>query len=360
MSMTSRERIEAGFQHREPDRTPVFEYVMHSPIVDHFLKRPFAGDPDKWPDVLDKLGWEAAVKQLALDKLDLACTLGHDMMYITPNPLPDQRDISSHIPSADQSPDPVEAVKRRNEATAASWTPPPDEAMLIYAFLQEEMQRRDIDLLIMAPAYAHGVWTDIDLMMVMLLSPETAHEHFALATKQALARIERYIELDVDMIGIGGDFSGNRPMISPTAYREFIVPEVRLCSRRIHKAGRWAINASDGNLWPVIDDFLCGCEVDGYLEIDMHAGMDLHRLKKEYGDQITFLGNLDCGNTLSFGSTEEVKRHVLECLEAGQGNGGHILCASNAITASVPVENYLTVINTYRDFFDLPLFKLNQ
>jgi hypothetical protein len=136
------------------------------------------------------------------------------MMYITPNPLPGRRDISSHIPSADQSPDPVETVKRRNEATAASWTPPPDEAMLIYAFLREEMQRRDIDLLIMAPAYAHGVWTDIDLMMVMLLSPETAHEHFALATKQALTRIEHYIELDVDMIGIGGDFSGNRPMIS--------------------------------------------------------------------------------------------------------------------------------------------------
>jgi hypothetical protein len=24
------------------------------------------------------------------------------------------------------------------------------------------------------------------------------------------------------------------------------------------------------------------------------------------------------------------------------------------------VENYLTVVNTYRDFFDLPTFKLNQ
>jgi len=355
--MTSRERIEAAFQHREPDRTPVFEYVMHSPIADHFLERPYTGDPDKWPAALDKLGWEAAVKQLALDKLDLACALGHDMMYITPNPLPGRRDIGSHIPATVHSPDPVETVRKRNADTAAALAPPPDESALIYAFLKEEMQRRDIDLLIMAPAYAHGVWTDVDLMMVMLLSPETAHEHFALATKQSLARIEQYIEMDVDMIGIGGDFAGNRPLISPQVYREFIVPEVRQGSRRIHQAGRWAINASDGNLWPVIDDFLTGCEVDGYLEIDMHAGMDLHRLKREYGDRITFLGNLDCGNTLSFGSTGEVERHVIECLEAGQGNGGHILCASNAITASVPLGNYVTVINTYRDFFDLPRYK---
>jgi uroporphyrinogen-III decarboxylase len=352
--MTPRERIEAAFLHREPDRTPVFEYVMHSPMVDAFLERPFVGDPDKWPAALDELGWEAAVEQLALDRLDLACALGHDMMYVTPNPMPGQRDIGAHIPATVQSPDPVAAVRKRNEDTAAALAPPSAESALIYTILKQEMQRRDTDLPIMAPAYAHGVWTDVDLMMAMLLSPETAHRHFALATQQALARIEQHMGVGVDIIGIGGDFAGNRPLISPQAYREFIVPQVRTCARRIHEAGRWAINASDGDLWPVIEDFLIGCEVDGYLEIDMHAGMDLRRLKQAYGDRITFLGNLDCGNTLSFGSTEEVRRHVTECLQAGQGNGGHILCASNAITASVPLENYLSLVNAYRDFFGLP------
>jgi hypothetical protein len=36
------------------------------------------------------------------------------------------------------------------------------------------------------------------------------------------------------------------------------------------------------------------------------------------------------------------------------GNGGHILCASNAITASVPFENYVEVVNAYRDMYNLP------
>jgi hypothetical protein len=44
---------------------------------------------------------------------------------------------------------------------------------------------------------------------------------------------------------------------------------------------------------------------------------------------------------------------VLDCIEAGLGSGGHIFCASNAITASVPLENYLTVVNTYRERFGL-------
>jgi len=156
------------------------------------------------------------------------------------------------------------------------------------------------------------------------------------------------------MIGVGGDFAGNRPLISPAMYREFIMPEVRTVARRIHQAGRWAVNASDGDLWSVIDDFLLGCEVDGYLEIDLHAGMDLRRLKELYGDRVTFFGNLDCGNTLSFGSRDDVRRHTIECLEAGAGNGGHILCASNAITESVPLGNYLAMIAAYREVFGLP------
>jgi uroporphyrinogen-III decarboxylase len=57
---------------------------------------------------------------------------------------------------------------------------------------------------------------------------------------------------------------------------------------------------------------------------------------------------------LSFGTPEEIRRHTLDCLEAGLGNGGHILCASNAITASVPLENYLAIVQAYRDVFGLP------
>lgn len=354
MAMTSRERIEAAFRHQEPDRTPIYEYVLLSPVADALLGRPYAVDPGHWPAVVDAIGWQAAVRQTAIDQLDLACLLGHDMLYVPPNPLPERRDIHLHLPPADPSPDPVLQIERRNEAAEASLGPPPEESLLVYAYLREEMERRGLDLPLLAPAYAHGIWTDVDLMMTMRLAPEVAHLHFSLATQRTLARIEQYLALDIDMIGVGGDFAGNKLLISPADYRAFIVPEVRTCSQRIHDAGRWAVNATDGNIWPVIDDYLLGCEVDGYLEIDYHAGMDLRRLKGQYGDRVTFMGNLDCGNVLSLGSTAEVRQHVIDCLEAGRGKGGHILCASNAITASVPIENYLALVSAYRETYGLP------
>ena len=353
-SASSRQRVEAALRHEQPDRTPVFEYVLLSPVADRLLGRAYSVDASHWPNVLDALGWERAVRQMAVDRVELACKLGHDMLYAWPNPLPADRDVGLNMPPAESSDDPVETVARRNERTAESLGPPDEDSLLVYTFMTEEMQRRDVDLPILAPAYVHGIWTDVDLMQTMLLAPQIAHEHFRLATARAIACIERFIDLGIDQIGLGGDFAGKRPMISPDAYREFIVPQVRACSRRIHQAGLWAVNASDGDLWSVIDDFLIGCEVDGYLEIDRFAGMDLGELKTRHGDRITFYGDLDCGNLLSFATPDEIRRDTVRCVEAGMGNGGHILCASNAITASVSLENYFAVVEGYHDYFGLP------
>jgi hypothetical protein len=354
--MTSRQRVEAALRHRTPDRTPVFEYVLLSPVADVLLGHPYAGDPANWDGLVREVGWECAVRRNACDRVDLAWRLGHDMLYVYPHPAPPSQAVSPdqpvHPPPA--SDDPVERLCLRNERDAQAPAAPDDDTLLVYVYLREEMARRGLDLPVLAPAYLHGVWTDVDLMQCMVLAPEVAHEHFRLATRYALGSVEKYLALGLDQVGVGGDFAGNRPIISPQAYRTFIVPEVRQVVRRVHAAARWTVNASDGNLWSVVEDFLLGCEVDGYLEIDLHAGMDLRRLKTGYGDRVTFYGNLDCGTTLSVGTPADIRRHTLDCLETGLGNGGHILCASNAIIASVSVPNYLAVVQAYREYWGLP------
>jgi hypothetical protein len=355
--MDSRQRVTAALQHRQPDRTPVFEYVLLSPLADIFLGHAYAGDPAHWEAYEQALGWEAAVQQDARDRIDLAELLNHDLLYAIPHPPPERRAAPADYPVP--GPDPVVNLEQRNEWHTRN-IESHDADNLVYACLQSELKRRDLDLPILAPAYAHGVWTDIDLMQAMALDPALAHRHFELATRRALAASERYLRLGIDQVGVGGDFSGTRPLISPRHYREYILPELKILTGYIHAHGAYAINASDGDLWPVIDDFLLTSGVDAYLEIDMHAGMNLTRLKTLYGEHITFYGNLDCGIELSFGTPELVRQHTLDCLQAGWGNGGHILCASNAITASVPLENYLAVVNAYRDFFRLPCFILES
>jgi hypothetical protein len=362
-SVTSRERIDAAFRHEPVDRTPVFEYVLLSPVADALLGRQileYLGEPGPWIQGARAEGLEEAVRRYARDRVELAALLGHDMLYVAPNPLPDAP--SRHDPLAeigesftlDAGGDPVERLRARNERVARGLEKPlPRDSYRVYGALREEMRARDLDLPILAPAYYHGIWTDADLMQVMLLDPEVAAEHFRLATRRALAVIDDYAREGIEMIGIGGDFAGNQLLVSPDAYRRFIVPEVRACAEAVRARGARSVNASDGNLWPVIDDFLLGCGVDAYLEIDQAAGMDLAALVARFGATVTFLGNMDCGRTLSFADGPEIRRATHAILAAGVA-GAHVFTASNAITASVPTTAYLAMVDAYREYFHLP------
>lgn len=361
--MTSRGRLAAAFQHQEPDRTPIFEYVLLPPVAEQILGRPFIeylGGMEPWLALAGEMGFEKALRGYARDRVELASRLGHDLLCASPNPVPGASyfyDPLSELGARfEVHPygDPIERLRDRNRQVADSMLGDlPRDCYLVYHFLREEMRNRDLDLPILAPAYFHGIWTDADLMQVMVLEPEVAGEHFCMATQRALKVIDDYAKIRIDMVGIGGDFAGSRLLISPQSYREFIVPEVKKCARRIREAGAWSVNASDGDLWPVIDDFLIGCEVDAYLEVDMSAGMDLRKLKSRYGERITLFGNMDCGRILSFSPPEEIRQVTLDILDAGWGNGGHIFTASNAITASVPLVNYLAMVNAYRERFGL-------
>ena len=63
---------------------------------------------------------------------------------------------------------------------------------------------------------------------------------------------------------------------------------------------------------------------------------------------------MDCGRILSFSPPEEIARVTRGILEAGGTRGGHTFTASNAITSSVTLPNYLAMVNAYRHRFDLP------
>ena len=136
--MTSRQRVEAALRHRPVDRTPYFEYVLLAPLADRLLGRVYAGDPDNWQKVLDAKGWEPAVRQMAIDRLDLAEMLGHDMIYVWANPPPPappsghpQADLG--VPQEPPEDDPVGRMKLRNERRAADFRLLGDDFLCTFA-----------------------------------------------------------------------------------------------------------------------------------------------------------------------------------------------------------------------------------
>ncbi len=202
--MTSRERVVSAFRHNEPDRTPTFEYVLLPPLAGRILGRPYldyGGEVGSWLEYAREIGWENAVRQYAFDRVELAQILNHDLIYVVPcPPLPS----GGAEPQPNLPDDPVERVRRRVPNDLNVVTGPSDQSLLVYELIQGEMRKRGMDLPLLAPAYTHGIWTDVDLMETIALEPEVARLHFRTCTQFSLKCIEKYHRLGIDIVGIGG------------------------------------------------------------------------------------------------------------------------------------------------------------
>ena len=143
--MTSRERVRAALQHREPDRTPIFEYVLLSPVADGLLGRRYGGDKAHWREMVDELGWSGALDRSIVDRLDMAELLGHDMLYVGPNPPERPAGSPSAIEDKSANGGPVAAMVRRN-GVASGAPAPGSDTFEIYGRLGREMERRGLDL----------------------------------------------------------------------------------------------------------------------------------------------------------------------------------------------------------------------
>jgi uroporphyrinogen decarboxylase len=72
-------------------------------------------------------------------------------------------------------------------------------------------------------------------------------------------------------------------------------------------------------------------------------------------ERVCILGNIDARHALCLGTPDQVKAQVRQCLSLGrQTPGGHVLHASHSVHEDVRAENYVAMVDAYREFFGLP------
>ena len=77
--------------------------------------------------------------------------------------------------------------------------------------------------------------------------------------------------------------------------------------------------------------------------------MDSHRLKEEFGKQLTFWGGgIDTQKVLPFGTPDEVRRHVIQQCEILGRDGGFVFNTVHNIQANVPVENVVAMFDALK------------
>ena len=140
-------------------------------------------------------------------------------------------------------------------------------------------------------------------------------------TEWCLAVFREAVRLGAEVLVLGDDAAHNDgPMISPRLWRDMILP----CHRRIVEETKApVIWHSDGNVQALLP-MAIEAGFAGVHGLEPAAGMDLVRIKREFGRDLALVGNVDvrvlCGPDLN-----AVRDEVVRCLAQGSPGGGYMI-----------------------------------
>lgn len=187
-----------------------------------------------------------------------------------------------------------------------------------------------------------------NLLMDYILNPALVHDLARMVTDYCLEVVDMAVAKGADFIVMDGDLAFNPgPLMSPAHYQEFIAPYHKQICDLAHDQGVRIIKHSDGNLTPLVPG-LIEAGFDGIHPVQPQC-MDIHYTKRDFGDRLCVLGNIDCSYLLVFGTQDDVRQNVADTIKAAAPGGGYILSSSNSIHPGVKPENYLAMVEAARD-----------
>ena len=86
-----------------------------------------------------------------------------------------------------------------------------------------------------------------------------------------------------------------------------------------------------------------GVELLNPVQVSAGEMGDTARLKREFGDRLSFLGGIDTQWALPFGTTEDVRAEVRRRIRDLAPGGGYIAAAVHCLQPDVPLENVLAM-----------------
>ncbi len=339
--MNSLERVIAALERRVPDRVPYFECVIDHRVMQALLPGCDYFQFGDWIEIdnagLNRSSWSRE----NVEYVDKARGLFRDKWGV----------IRAFGPES--TPAPIEGPIKRPE-DLKTYRPPNPEADDVLAGIPEVVARYKGKKAITAicrdaffnPAFLRGT---TQFLMDMIDNPDLVHELVELTLSHDIRAMQRVVAAGVDVVVFGDDYADkNSTLMSPRHFREFILPGLARCVDAAHAAGAYVVKHSDGNIMQVLD-MIVETGIDALNPLEPAAGMDIGLLKERYGKRIALIGNIDCGYVLSQAPVEAVRRVTRETIRKAAPGGGFCLSSSNSIHSSVRPENYMAMIETWRE-----------
>ena len=188
-------------------------------------------------------------------------------------------------------------------------------------------------------------------LMLLAAEPDRAHAFLDRLVELHLASLERFLGLvgeHIDVILFGDDLgTQTAPQISPAMYREFFKPRhARLWRRAKELADVKVMLHSCGELRPLLGDLIdAGIDTVNPVQISC-PGMHAAELKAEFGQALTLWGGgCDTQDVLPNAAPEAVAEHVKRQVGLLRPGGGFVFQQVHNILANVPPANIVAMFD---------------
>jgi uroporphyrinogen decarboxylase len=146
-------------------------------------------------------------------------------------------------------------------------------------------------------------------------------------TEWCIAMYQKAVSLGAEVVVLGDDAaSQSGPMISPHMWRKMILPHHRRIVAALDVPVIWHSDGDTELLLPMAIE----AGFVGVHGVDAVAGMDLARIKREYGQDLVLIGNVDV-RVLFDSDLEAVRAEVDRCIAQGAPGGGYMIASCNSI-----------------------------
>jgi uroporphyrinogen decarboxylase len=163
-------------------------------------------------------------------------------------------------------------------------------------------------------------------------------------------RMLRAAEGRIDMVYTWDDVAHQHGlMMSPAMWRRTVLPRHLRLNAVIREFDVKLMYHSCGAIYPLIGALIDEAGIDVLNPLQPRAdGMDMQRIKREFGQRVCFHGGVDIQHTLPHGTVDDVRAEVQQrCVVLGAG-GGYIMAPSHYMQNDIPLANVLAFYRSPR------------
>lgn len=343
--MTSWERFKRMYEHREADRIPIIDEPWSGTL--RRWRREGMPEGMDWCDYFD-------VDKLGIINIDISPRMPEitleetDRYYIRTSPW---GVTMKHFKEEDSTPEFLDFTITTQEA----WDQAKKQMTLEDDRIPWEMLRQNYDKWRAEGRWIRAVfWSGFDVthswmmgtentLVAMMEEPELVEDMFDTYLSRCETLFSRIWDAGYhfdeifwyDDMGYKGT-----TFFSPNMYRSMLQPYHKRAVDWAHNRGIYAQLHSCGDVMTLLPDIVA-TGVDALNPLEVKAGMDAFKIKKEYGDRLVLHGGI---NAVLWNDKDAILEEIDRKVPVLKENGGFIFSSDHSIPNSVSLENMKAIV----------------